>query len=69
MVMLSGLPSEAACQDVGMPFSLAMVSSDMARTSEETPMMAKIKKDAQAIVREMMHKRFFMSFCWAFFID
>ncbi len=61
--MLSGLPSEAACQEIGTPFSLAIVSSDIARTSDETPMMVKIKKDAQAMVREIMQRRFFMSFC------
>lgn len=52
-----------------MPFSLAIVSSDMARTSDETAMIVKIKKDAQAIVREMIQSFFFISFSWAFFID
>ncbi len=48
---MSGLPSEAVFQIAGMPFSLAMLSSDMARTIEETPMMVRTKKETQATMR------------------
>ena len=53
--MVSGLPSEAVCQDDGIPFSLAMASRDMARTSDETPMMVKTKNETQAITRATEH--------------
>lgn len=67
MVMVSGLPSEAAFQEAGIPFSLAIVSSDMARTSDDTPIMVNIKNDAQAKTRAIEQMRRFMSFCLVFF--
>lgn len=62
-VMESGLLTEAVCQAVGIPSSLAMVSSDMARTSDETPIMVKIRKDAQAMARAVRQRRCFAAIC------
>ena len=67
MVIVSGLPSEAVCQDDGIPFSLAIVSRDIARTIDETPMMVKTKNETQAITRAAEHNRCFMIFCLVFF--
>ena len=50
-VIVSGSPSEAVFQDDGMPFSLAIVSSDIARTSDDTPIIVSIKNEAQAKMR------------------
>lgn len=66
-VIVSGLPNDAAFQDAGMPFSLAIDSSDMARTSDETPMRVSIKNEAQATTLAIEPRRRFMSFCLAFF--
>lgn len=65
--MVSGLPREAVFQEAGMPFSLAIVSSDMARTIEETPIMVNIRNEAQAMTRATEPMRRFMSSCLAFF--
>ncbi len=67
-VMESGSPREAACHEAGTPFSLSIVSRDMARTRDETPMIAKIKKDTQAVAREIIHRRCLRSF-WVVFIN
>lgn len=48
---MSGLPREAAFHEAGTPSSLAMVSSDIARTSDDTPIMVNIKNEAQAKMR------------------
>lgn len=50
--MVSGKLVEAVFQLLGTPFSLAMFSSDIARTNDDTPMTANIRKEIQAIVRE-----------------
>lgn len=59
---MSGLPREAIFQAEGMPDSLAIVSSDMARTSEVMPIMVKIRKEAQAITRATELMRALISF-------
>lgn len=64
---MSGLPSEAVCQEAGIPFSLAMVSSDMARTMDETPIIVSTKNETQAMTRATEQIRCFMSFCLVFF--
>lgn len=65
--MVSGLPREAICQEDGIPFSLAIVSSDIARTTEETPMMVRTKNETQAMMRATEQIRCFMIFCLVFF--
>lgn len=67
MEIVSGLPSEAVCQEDGIPFSLAIVSSDIARTTDETPIMVKTKNETQAMTRATEQIRCFMSFCLVFF--
>lgn len=64
---MSGLPSEAVCQEAGMPFSLAIVSSDIARTMDETPIIVKIKNETQATTRAIEQIRCFMIFSLVFF--
>lgn len=64
--MVSGLPSEARFQLLGMPFSLAMVSSDIALTSDETPIMVNIKKAAQAMIRDAEQMWCLSNFCLVF---
>ena len=49
-----------------MPFSLAMVSSDIARTNDDTPIIVNIKNEAQAKTRAIEPMRRFMSFCLVF---
>lgn len=66
IVILSGFPSEATSQLEGIPFSWAMFSSDIARTSEEIPTMVRSKNEAQATTREIEQMRRFMSFCLSF---
>lgn len=67
IVIVSGLPSEAISQEAGIPFSLAIFSSDMARTSDEMAIIAKAKNDVQAEMRAMEQiRRFRILFCCFF---
>ena len=61
-LIVSGRLVEAAFQLLGIPFSLAMFSSDIALTNDETPIIVRIKKEIQAIVREAAQMRCLMSF-------
>lgn len=65
-VIVSGLPSEAAFQLAGMPFSFWTASSDIARTSEETATIVRIKNEAHAVKRAIEQRRCFISFCLYF---
>lgn len=66
--MVSGLPSEATFQTAGTPFSLAMFSRDIARTSDETPIIARARKEAQAMMRATEQMRCFISFSLYFLV-
>lgn len=65
--MVSGLPNEAVSHDAGTPFSLAMFSSDMARTRDDTPIIVRIRNEVQAIARATVQILCFIIFCLAFF--
>lgn len=64
--MVSGLPNEAICQEDGIPFWFSTLSSDIARTSDETPMTVSTKNDTQAMMRAVAQRRCFISFCLIF---
>lgn len=66
--MVAGLPSDAVSQTLGMPFSFSTSSSDIARTSDDTPIIVSIKNETQAMTRAMAQMRCFRSFCLYFFI-
>ena len=69
MVIVSGLPREAACQIDGIPFSLAMASNDIALTKDDTPIMVSTKNEAQATTRATEANRPFIRFCLVIFIS
>lgn len=64
--MVSGLPNEAICQEDGIPFWFSTLSSDMARTSDETPIIVNVINEIQATIRAAAQRRCFISFCLIF---
>lgn len=61
MIWLGRVPDDASHEE-GVPSALAMSESDMARTSEETAIKAKTKKETQATMRALTPTRYLISF-------
>lgn len=66
-VIVSGLPREATSHETGIPFSWATFVRDIALTREETPMITRVRKDVQAIMRAIWLVRYLMRDALAFF--